>query len=65
MQWAYKIIDSADIPGHGPMGDKRERADLEANLNALGAEGSEVIAFDVHEMMASPNFVGLARRQKA
>jgi hypothetical protein len=65
MQWEYKIIDSCDLPGSGPLGDKRERPALEAYLNALGEESWEIIAFDAQEMMSSPNFVALARRQKA
>jgi hypothetical protein len=63
-RWEYKLISSNDVPGGGFFGIKEKDA-LEAHLNALGAEGWEIVGIDFTEAMASPSFFqALARRER-
>ena len=60
-KWEYKIIDSKNSgPGKFWTGTSTEL--VEKYLNALGAEGWEVINIDVLELEGRREFVGLAKR---
>jgi len=61
-RWEYRIVDSNDVPGGGLFKGK-ERAAVEAYLNALGAEGWEMVNLDFREFESRLEFTGVARRE--
>ncbi len=58
-RWEYKIVTSDDISG-GLL--KKNRAEIEACLNRLGAEGWEIINMDFRELDVKFSFTGLGKR---
>jgi len=59
--WKYRIIDSRDIPGKGIF-QARDREALEDHLNALGAEGWEIISVDWNELEGRTSFLAVAKK---
>ncbi len=58
-RWEYRIVTSDDISG-GLL--KKNRGQVEAYLNQLGAEGWEMINLDFRELDVKFSFTGLAKR---
>ncbi len=60
--WEYKIVNSTEAEGGGLLSSP-SKENLEAYLNALGAEGWEIIDLGVQDFDTMA-FVGLARRPR-
>ncbi|AWB69224.1 hypothetical protein C2869_22240 (plasmid) [Saccharobesus litoralis] len=61
-QFEYKIIDTRDVESAG-LFKGRQREDIEAYLNALGAEGWELVNVDFRELEGGLEFAGVMKRQ--
>lgn len=60
-KWEYRLFDSKSLEGGGAFkGKSRETA--EAYLNALGADGWEIVAVSFREISKGFEFSGLAKR---
>ncbi len=63
-QWEYKIVLVKDVAGKGLLGNVKPEA-VEQHLNALGAEGWEVLTFSVAATSGLLDMLALAKRPKA
>ena len=61
-KWEYKIVDSKDVAGGGFFKGK-DRAEVDKYLNALGAEGWEIVNLDFRELENRFEFTGVAKRE--
>jgi hypothetical protein len=60
--WEYRFLDSMDIEEGGFLAVKSREA-IEAYLNAVGADGWEIINLDFVEIEGRTSFVGVAKRE--
>ncbi|XQW85021.1 DUF4177 domain-containing protein [Thalassotalea piscium] len=60
-RFTYKIIDTRDVKAEG-MFKGRKREDIEAYLNALGAEGWELVNVDFRELEGGSEFAGVMKK---
>ena len=61
-KFKYKIIDTHDVESAG-MFKGRKREDIEAYLNALGAEGWELVNVDFRELEGGSEFAGVIKKE--
>jgi hypothetical protein len=62
-QWEYMLFDSRDVERKGLFGGEF-RKHAESLLNAVGAEGWEVVNIDWRELEGRMSFSGVAKREK-
>lgn len=60
-KWAYKIVDSKEVPGGGIFKGK-DRRDVEVYLCEIGEEGWEIINLDFRELEGRFEFTGVAKK---
>ena len=60
-KFKYKMIDTRDVESAG-MFKGRKREDIEAYLNALGAEGWELVNVDFRELEGGSEFAGVMKK---
>ena len=61
-KFKYKIIDTRDVEAAGIF-KGRKREDIEAYLNALGADGWELVNADFHELEGGSEFAGVMKKE--
>lgn len=61
--WEYKILDSKNVEGGGFM-KSPSAEEVERYLNALGAEGWEIVHLDWRELESRMSFSGVAKRAR-
>lgn len=61
-KFQYKIIDTRDVESAGIF-KGRKREDIEAYLNALGADGWELVNVDFRELEGGSEFGGVMKKE--
>lgn len=61
-RFEYKVIDSKDVETAG-LFKGRKREDVETYLNALGAEGWELVNVDFRELEGGLEFAGVMKKE--
>ncbi|WDE08519.1 DUF4177 domain-containing protein [Thalassomonas viridans] len=61
-RFEYKVIDSKDVETAG-LFRGRKREDVEKYLNALGAQGWEVVNVDFRELEGGLEFAGIMKKE--
>ncbi|QBY04372.1 DUF4177 domain-containing protein [Thalassotalea sp. HSM 43] len=60
--YQYKIIDTRDVDSAG-LFKGRQREDIEAYLNSLGAEGWQLVNVDFRELEGGFEFAGVMKKE--
>jgi len=61
-KYEYKIVDTRDVESAGLFKGKN-REDIEAYLNSLGAKGWELVNVDFRELEGGLEFAGVMKKE--